>query len=562
MGSDRSPLYRSRESYKAKEAILRERFEQVAPMDFYRHLFPEGVFETEGMEGNTGLCNGIVRFRPEKAEYDQLKAERAARLHAAELKDASVAQIAADFGIEAVVDPQFDQKLTESLDALAQEFGAGKYHRPYEKLTTEKPWDRLVHDDLSQLEQAMGKAWAIMAPIGYYGKKANGVNASWLYAIVIDLDGVNVQKLKNLLKEISTGFLLEPTYIINSGHGVHLYYFLETPIALYNKRLSAITDFKNELTSRIWNPDTSTHRDRDAQPATQMYRVVGSLTKLGPGYPCTAYRMSGRRLSLDEINAYVAAKHAGREKVCLKFPEPKHSLEECKELYPQWYERVILGKEVKVTRKVRHPWLVENMKKLLLWYCHDGNRYNALRLFFVDAAYHGVPYQEAYDWAVSQLEELDSRTEKDDNAFTIADIDAAAGAYQQGVHPPRLDTIDSVLGSRLPRNKRNGQSRQAHLDDIRALMDAGRKPDVRIGAEHGISPGRPLGAKGKSRRRDAAEGVVRAYLQEHPDAGGGEVIKATGLSRRTVYKWLRAIQSEAGDPAQLLEGEQLSIEGD
>lgn len=575
-----------REHYLAKENLLKERLMQVAPMDFYRDLFPQGAFELEKMKGNTGLCNGIVRFRPEAAEYEELKKNIDVKVYIEILKGKN----AKDFEIEFekykdsarefgkfIVDEEelrsrldkldakdfgafkdfvrwlkiipfdtsdnvyeFDLRVRSRLDKLDEEFGAGKFHKPYEKVIGKTFWDRLVHDDLTELEQAMGKSYAYIAPIGYFGGKANSRNASWLYAITIDLDGVDLEQLEDVFHQMSNGSIPEATYIVNSGHGLHLYYFLAEPLALYNNRLTAITRFKNALTWIIWNGYTSKFKKRDSQGATQQYRVVGSMTKLGSGYPCTAYLKSGKRVSLDYLNNFIE-KSPDRKIAKLVFPQSLGK-EYWKEHNPNWYKRVILGEKVEIQRTPRFPWLSEKMKELVLDYCRDGNRYNGLKLFFENAAALGVSFQECYDWAVSQLDELNSRTVKVNNEFTIDDIDAAAAAYKTfNAKTPKLETIEGVFNCHIERNRRNGRAQQEHMNFLNKGMDLGFFNNTHFTSD----TARKAGSRGRGKSKDfGKEQMIRDYIRANPDATKAQVIKATGISKPTVYKWYDKIKSE------------------
>ena len=65
-------------------------------------------------------------------------------------------------------------------------------------------------------------------------------------------------------------------------------------------------------------------------------------------------------------------------------------------------------------------------------------------------------------------------------------------------------------------------------------MDAGLVKDTRFGAE--------TGNKINMDGRPTAEQTVRDYLQAHPDAKKAEVIRETGLSKPTVYKWYDKIK--------------------
>lgn len=63
-------------------------------------------------------------------------------------------------------------------------------------------------------------------------------NLENFYAIVIDLDGVSAADLYCLLKLEMKRLL--PTYIVNSGGGVHLVYIFEEPIVAYKFRHQTI----------------------------------------------------------------------------------------------------------------------------------------------------------------------------------------------------------------------------------------------------------------------------------------------------------------------------------
>ena len=358
-----------------------------------------------------------------------------------------------------------------------------------------------------------------------------------MYAITIDLDGVDPEQLEDVFYQMSNGSIPEATYIINSGHGLHLYYFLTEPIALYNNRLTAITKFKNALTWIIWNGYTSKFKKRDSQGATQQYRVVGSMTKLGSGYPCTAYLKSGERVSLDYLNNFIENYSPDRKIAKLVFTQSLGK-EYWKEHNPNWYKRVILGEKVEIKRTPRFPWLSEKMKELVLDYCRDGNRYNGLKLFFENAAALGVSYQECYDWAVSQLDELNSRTVKVNNEFTIDDINAAAAAYKTfNAKTPKLETIEGVFNCHIERNRRNGRTQQEHMARLNALHNSGltHRGSFTADDKEKFRKGGQAGSK---------EQVIRDYIRANPKATKAQVIKATGISKPTVYKWYDKIKSE------------------
>jgi hypothetical protein len=102
---------------------------------------------------------------------------------------------------------------------------------------------RIITADLKELNKFENQPFVIMAPIGYFGKKRLSKNASLLFAIAIDLDGVmlgdNIQSIVTFTKK---ELLPKPTYIVNSGNGLHLYYVLKKPIKMYENYQKEMMD--------------------------------------------------------------------------------------------------------------------------------------------------------------------------------------------------------------------------------------------------------------------------------------------------------------------------------
>ena len=117
---------------------------------------------------------------------------------------------------------------------------------------------RLIFDDLETLKEYQGIPNVIMSPIGYFGRRRTSKNASAIYAMVFDLDGQNMQELKDTLYQMYETCLIPPaTYIVLSGHGLHLYYVFEEPIAMKPYIQRELNKLKAGLTKIIWNAYTS-----------------------------------------------------------------------------------------------------------------------------------------------------------------------------------------------------------------------------------------------------------------------------------------------------------------
>lgn len=140
--------------------------------------------------------------------------------------------------------------------SLQQEPGDGKGNiiatqiRPSGKGRT-RQW--VIDDSLKMLDKVIGDRFGLIPPISFYGKSHTKENAHELFAVVVDVDYVGKQQLKNLLKQFGNGVQLRPTYLVSSGKGVHLYYFLQDALRALKgdrKRLSTIA-------SREWIEDNT-----------------------------------------------------------------------------------------------------------------------------------------------------------------------------------------------------------------------------------------------------------------------------------------------------------------
>ena len=97
------------------------------------------------------------------------------------------------------------------------------------------------------------------------------------------------------------------------------------------------------------------------QGILQGFRVVGSGTKLGRGYPVTAYRLGGR-VTLERLLEFIPDSNGERQYLVGLMRKGRLSLAEAKEQYPDWYERRIVKKER------RGRWVVK--RDLYDWWLH------------------------------------------------------------------------------------------------------------------------------------------------------------------------------------------------
>ena len=226
--------------------------------------------------------------------------------------------------------------------SLQQKIGDGKGNiiasqlRPSGQGRT-KLW--IVDDSLKMLDKVIGDTFGLIPPISFYGRTHRKENAHELFAIAIDIDYLGKQQLKNLLKQFGNGIQLRPTYLVSSGKGVHLYYFLREPVQLYRNREAVLAELKDAFIRRLWNDTSSIRPDKpDITGIYQGFRCVGSLSKLGEGFPVKAYKLSDNRYTLEDIKASIPSCKVDLTPLYDK-PKSKMSLVAAKEKYPDWYEK-------------------------------------------------------------------------------------------------------------------------------------------------------------------------------------------------------------------------------
>lgn len=419
-----------------------------------------------------------------------------------------------------------------------------------------------VTDDLDGVETLFKRSIAenhmvYMAPVSWFGKRNIAANARFLHAIAIDLDGVDVGHLRDLLKQIRNGHdpskeksvsLPQPTFIVNSGRGLHLYYVLDRPIPLIPGVIPFLQALKRALTDVVWTDFTSElgHGRRQYQGIYQGFRMPGTSTRLnGHGaegkksrkYEAVAfaYEPDGepQRVSLDYLVEYTAIR--GRErpdelKWLLKTGN-RTPIEEAREKWPEWYRRRVAegGEKGRWTNKrdLYDWWLRKIADDAVV-----GGRYFAILALAAFATKCEIPYDELERDALSLVGRLDDISEEPGNRFSSSDVEAALKVYgtEKALNLSR-DFISRKSLIRVDPNKRNGRSQEKHLQGARAIRDINNE-NWREG-------------NGRKPKRD----LVRGYAVEHPEASQREIAAALGVSKTTVNKWLKPGWEDEWDEA-------------
>lgn len=165
-----------------------------------------------------------------------------------------------------------------------------------------KPY--LIFDELDNLDCFKDAEAAYFVPATYFGGRRLNTNARRIQAMTFDIDGVTPKHLRNIIYQIEQNLIPKPTYITNSGNGLHLYYVLKYPVSASGLNLQELTIIKRALTDILWNPYTSNDPETEYQSITQGFRLPTSATKFGKGFNAKVYRV-GEVVTLHELMSYL-----------------------------------------------------------------------------------------------------------------------------------------------------------------------------------------------------------------------------------------------------------------
>lgn len=459
---------------------LSQFFDEVEPKEFYRGIFPEGSFQKKGErrdpESNDWVYNGIM----------------------------------------------------VSVTKDKREDGSPKV------------WKYIVTDDLDVIDE-VGKTddFCLMSPISYAGKNRTADRARFLYAFAVDLDRLKMKGddpigLRTLWNNhIETADRIpKPTYIVSSGTGLHLYYVLTDPVAMFKDTSRKLQDLKRDLTSLIWHDtivDIESVKDIQQEGIYQGFRVPGTITKKGDR---TRAFLTGEKITIGELIRYTEGFRKSRERLEeSQFVKKKSlTLEKAKKLYPDWYERRIRQKEPKgswhVSRNVYDWWKGEIQKGAVVghrYYCMMMLAVYARKCSMYDPKHNPNPVteEELKEDAFGLLDHMESLTNDEDNHFTTGDVlDALEAFNEKWITYPR-NSVAFKSGITIKANKRNGRKQKDHIKLMNYVRDEiNQNTEWREG-------------NGRKPKKD----IVEDWCLRHPDGIKADCIRDTGLDRKTVSKW-------------------------
>lgn len=470
--------------YNQKVEMMGEAYTEVSSLEFYKDMF-DGVIQSRGDSG-TNKGNAMVDI----VVYYENKTDKGEKNERA-----------------------YSRKyiMTDDYEAL-------KYMNPVKQTREEA---RLC----------------LCSPCTYFGKHKSNSMAHEVVAVALDLDYVGIQQLKNVMKQIENGSrIMPPNYLVNSGRGLHLYYFLEDPIPCYRYMVEALTKFKAVLQDFIWNETSSLTPDKpDHGAITQAFRMIGSESKLGKEYIVRGYKVRDKRWTIEELYSWVNSKAPSFLKNC-SLPELKEPIEvyrkrhpltlaQAREKYPEWNPENpnkkwnIAGQKGHKGDELYQWWIRQIKEKAIV-----GGRYYSILALAAYGSKCDISLAQVERDALDLFPYLEELTNDETNHFTKRDIKDALKFYRNNTaevtYRLTRHRISELTKIDIPENKRNGRKQSVHLKIARATLDI-------MNEDNGEAlQGRP----------DKAN-LVEEWRANHPDGKKADCIRDTGLSKPTVLRW-------------------------
>ena len=370
------------------------------------------------------------------------------------------------------------------------------------------------------ISRAKNNSDTLLGGATYYNNFISKRTAKDIYTLIIDMDNVYAPQLKVALQQdwaTNTGYVPpRPTYIVNSGTGLHLYFVFDKPIPAWNKQKLAI----DMVYSALCKAETQKKRPYvlySKQWFGQDFRMVGGDGKYG--WENTAYRY-GSKWDPNEL-----AKELGVD-VHFRFEgddfEPKVK---------------------KVTHKKKGSrrkgyYLNEAVYNNTLERCKnevmEGHRYTSMCALSVIAWKCKIPLSRLEEDLYRLLPIYNS------NCVTLVrkeEIDSAIKMYnERAIDVPRERTED-WLGWKYIGSKRNGRTRHEHLWDEYWAYNGSDLPKVNICRMNRELALQHMRIKGEIKGAPTKQEQIKQWRKEHPDGRKVDCQRELGISKPTVLKW-------------------------
>lgn len=335
----------------------------------------------------------------------------------------------------------------------------------------------------------------------YFNNWISKRSARDVYGFIIDADNFYSGTLQQaFLRNWATANddpMPMPTYIVNSGTGLHLYYILTEPIPNYHSSTEILDRIYRALAVQQTSNRVFLHRQ--VQWFGQDFRMAGGLNKYG--WTNSAYK-TGHKWDIDELAEAVGVKgvHVRR-------------YDESRQAQPREKRRQIKRSGWKSNPKF-YDYALESCRLK----SKEGNRYTSMCALTVIAWKCGISLDQLEHDLMGLLPGFNKNAT---NPVKESEIKSALKMYNDKAMLTQRATLENWQGWEYKPIKRNGRPRAQHIRLMNFVRDE-------------------INGNIKWRNRDGAptkQEAVEEWQRIHPNGRKADCIRETGLSRPTVYKW-------------------------
>lgn len=441
----------------------------------------------------------------------------------------------------------------------------------------------ILKDDWKNDSWLEYRYFALTSPITYIGKRNTNKNARMLYAFAIDLDDVGPEQLQILwngfrkplnhgpYEGLGLSLIPVPNLIVSSGHGLHLYYLLRTPVALYSFNVGLLQQIIQLIYTLAFFPakdgkgGTSRVAKLKCHGIFHSFRLPDTRTKplckdmetkksVGVGARIEAWKFNDRDFwTLGELVGY----WAGNKKMKEKFsPKVIKELERGGRLHnPRRLTRAqalkAYGKLLKpgepkghwnTNRALYDGWL-RRLQKAEEGGVKFGHRFYCVLVLVSCAMKCNIPFEEVERDAMALIPVLDKLSPDASKEFTENDVKKALSSYgRDELIRWRLEMISAMAGIEIKRAKRVSGTRINGVVRKRSRKEAwedGRYNRDRMRQRMGLEPwDAHNGRKHETVENSKNAAMVLQWREEHPgNHNKSECARDLNLTRPTVRKW-------------------------
>ncbi len=355
------------------------------------------------------------------------------------------------------------------------------------------------------MEQSQDRNDMLMGGCTYFNNWISKKSAKDIYSFIIDMDNVYSGTLLNALRQdwrTANGEELPmPTYIVNSGTGLHLYFVLTEPIPNYKVTTENLDKLYRALA--VQQTTKRVYLKKQVQWFGQDFRMAGGLNKYN--WKNTVFRV-GEKWDIDELGRAVGLKDVH----FLRYGEKRTK------------SPVSPVKEKKLRAK-RQGWRCNRaFYDCAVRECRaktkEGNRYTSMCALSVIAWKCNVPQEELEKDLLSLLPIYNKGATRQ---IKEKEIYSAMKMYNSKAMLTKRESLENWQGWEYKPIKRNGRKQAEHIKLMNFVRD-----EINGNKDWRNKEGRPT-----------AKQIVREWRASHPEGNKAMCHRDTGLSRTTIGKW-------------------------